>query len=354
MYFIMKNAHLYNYHNPSYGFHVINDLLPFAIIADKLEKGDISREAKRRLQWMDHCHKHKNVSLTCRYFGISRKTFYYWKKRYNPHNLKTLEDRSRRPLNTRKWEVSHRQELQVMKLRKKYIRYGKEKLKILYEREYRESISSWKIQRVIEKHQLYYHPVKTLKLRKKRRHSQYKKRITELQKEKRAGFLIAMDSIVIYSNGMKRYILTAIDVYSKIGFARMYKSKHSKHAADFLNRMYYLLDGKIENILADNGSEFEKDFRGATEQLGLCRYHSRPRTPKDNGCDERFNRTLKEEFIQLGNYSTEPDVFNENLTEWLIEYNFYRPHQSLGYKTPIDFQNQYHKVLPMYPSSTLT
>jgi len=347
----MKNTQTYP-HNLPYGFHVINDLLPFAKIADKLEKGDISREGQRRLQWMDHYHKHHNVSLCCRYFGISRKTFYYWKKRYNSQNLKTLEDRSRRPLNTRKWEVSHKQELNIIKLRKKYIRYGKEKLRILYQREYNESISSWKIQRVIEKHQLYYHPIKTLKLRKKRRYSQHKKRITELQKEKRAGFLIAIDTITIHSNGMKRYILTGIDVYSKIAFARMYKSKLSKNAADFLQRMYYLLDRKIENILVDNGSEFEKDFRDEVERLGLPRYYSRVRTPKDNACDERFNRTLKEEFIQLGNYSTDLDIFNQNLTEWLVEYNFYRPHQSLGYKCPIDFHNQYHKVLPMYPSST--
>jgi len=354
MYFIMKNTHLYPYHRIPYGFHVINDLMPFARMADNLEKGDISREAQKRLQWMDHYHKHHNVSLTCRYFGISRKTFYYWKKRYNPYNLKTLEYRSRRPLNTRKWEVSHKQELKVIRLRKKHIRYGKEKLKVLYEKEYGESISSWKIQRVIEKHHLYYLPVKTLKLRKKRRRNQYKKRITELQKEERAGFLIAIDGITIYWNGVKRYILTGLDVYSKIAFARMYKSKHSKHAADFLQRMYYLLDGKIENILTDNGSEFEKDFRDAAGELGLTRYHSRPRTPQDNSCDERFNRTLKEEFIQLGNFSPETDVFNRNLTEWLMEYNFYRPHQSLGYKSPIDFHNQYHKVLPMYPSSTST
>ncbi|MBU2472971.1 integrase core domain-containing protein, partial [Patescibacteria group bacterium] len=43
--------------------------------------------------------------------------------------------------------------------------------------------------------------------------------------------------------------------------------------------------------------------------------------------------------------------FNHNLTEWLIEYNFKRPHQSLNYETPIKFNNSI-KVSPMYPSST--
>jgi transposase InsO family protein len=327
--------------------------VPFARIADNLAKADISKEARRRLQWMDHYCQHQNVSLACRYFGISRKTFYYWKKRYDPSNLKSLEDQSKRPLNTRKWEVSRKQELNIIRLRKKYLRYGKEKLKILYEKEYQERISSWKVQRVIEKHQLYYHPIKTLKLRKKRRLNQHKKRITELKKEQRSGFLIAIDGITIYWNGIKRYILTALDVYSKIGFARMYKSKQSSSASDFLNRVYYLLNGKIENLLTDNGSEFEKDFRDAAEQLKIERYYNRPKTPQDNSCDERFNRTLQEEFIELGDFDPNPDSFNHLLTEWLIEYNLFRPHQSLGYKSPIDFHNQYHKVLPMCPSSTL-
>jgi transposase InsO family protein len=45
-------------------------------------------------------------------------------------------------------------------------------------------------------------------------------------------------------------------------------------------------------------------------------------------------------------------IFNRNLTEWLVEYNFHRPHQALGYLPPIHFPFKYHKVLPMYPSST--
>jgi len=43
---------------------------------------------------------------------------------------------------------------------------------------------------------------------------------------------------------------------------------------------------------------------------------------------------------------------NEKLTDWLIFYNFNRPHQTLGYKTPIEWYNDYklNRVLPMYPT----
>src|SRR3989338_7322955 len=113
-----------------------------------------------------------------------------------------------------------------------------------------------KIQRVIEKHDLYYHPQRIHRQKARRRHNQARRRITELKRQGREGFLIALDGITMLRAGMRRYILTAIDVYSKIAFARMYQTKHSKHAADFLRRMHYLLEGKMENIQTDNGSEF--------------------------------------------------------------------------------------------------
>jgi hypothetical protein len=40
-------------------------------------------------------------------------------------------------------------------LRKRYPYYGKKKLKVFYEREYSEEISTWKIERVIRKRKLY-------------------------------------------------------------------------------------------------------------------------------------------------------------------------------------------------------
>lgn len=327
-----------------------SSVLPMAASLASLP--DLTPEARRRLKWMDHYRKSGNAAQTCRYFGISRKTFYQWQKRYDPWRLESLKEKSRRPRRTRQWQVSREEELQVIALRKDHLRYGKEKLKVLYLRQYGGIISSWKIQRVIEKHKLYYNPRKTEKLRVKRRRNQPKKRITELKRERRHGFLVQCDVVSLFASGLKRYIITGIDHYSKIAFARMYQSKHSRHAADFLQRLHYLLEGKIENIQTDNGSEFAWHFREACLRLRIEHYFSRPRTPQDNAFDERFNRTLQEEFVKMGNMMTDCEGFNRKLTEWLIEYNFRRPHQSLDYETPVEFHYKYHKVLPMYPSST--
>jgi transposase InsO family protein len=315
---------------------------------------EISEQAKNRLKWFDYYRSHgKNASLTCRYFGISRKTFYKWFSRYNPYELNKLESRSRAPYNRRQREITFQQELKIRALRKKYIRYGKEKLKILYEREYKEKISSWKIQKTIEKYELYYHPIKNEKLRKKRKLAQRKKRITELKTRPIEGFFFQVDTVVIWWNNIKRYIFTAIDKNSKLSFARMYTRANSFNAREFLHRLWYLVDGKIVIIQSDNGSEFAKLFEEACVELGIEHYYSRVKTPQDNGMNERFNRTLKEEFVQLGNFEPEPELFNPALTEWLVEYNFNRPHQSLGYLAPVQFLNDYSKLLPMYPSSTI-
>ena len=57
----------------------------------------LSRAAKQRLRWFDQYAQHRNVSFTCRHFGISRETFYYWRRRYAPTALRPLESRPSRP-----------------------------------------------------------------------------------------------------------------------------------------------------------------------------------------------------------------------------------------------------------------
>lgn len=317
---------------------------------------NLSKEASLRLEWIIYYEitAKKDASFTCRHFGITRKTFYKWKNRFNERNLKSLEDESRAPLRVRQREYTPLQYQRFVEIRKRYIRYGKEKLLREYQARYPEdqSMTNWKMQCMIQASGIYYHPLKQARINRKRQRARKKKKITELKRKKVSGFLLCLDTMVKYWQGKKRYILTAIDKHSKVAFARMYNTHSSYSSQDFLYRLRYLLDGRIENIQTDNGSEFAKYFDRACQKLNIPHYYSRPRTPKDNGTNERFNRTLKEEFLQLGNMSLDTVIFNRRLTEWLIEYNFRRPHQSLGYSSPINFSYKYHKVLPMYPSST--
>ena len=72
-------------------------------ILDREGVQTLSREGKQQLKWMDYYHSRGcNVSLTCRHFDIARQTFYRWKRRYDPKDLSSLEDRSRQPRHVRK------------------------------------------------------------------------------------------------------------------------------------------------------------------------------------------------------------------------------------------------------------
>jgi len=59
----------------------------------------------------------------------------------------------------RTWEVTPEEEQRVKALRSQYMKYGKKKLKILYQQAYHADISTWKIERVVRKHHLYPDPV---------------------------------------------------------------------------------------------------------------------------------------------------------------------------------------------------
>ena len=78
---------------------------------------NLSKTAQRRLKWMDYHHQGHTVAQTCRYLGIAPKTFHKWRKRYNPHDLTSLEEKSRRPKRTRIWQVTREEERRILALR---------------------------------------------------------------------------------------------------------------------------------------------------------------------------------------------------------------------------------------------
>ena len=126
-------------------------------------------------------------------------------------------------------------------------------------------------------------------------------------------------------------------------------------ASDFLCRLQYLIPQSIENLQTDNGSEFAHYL----EEAAL--YFSRVRTPKDNPKVKRFHETLEYEWPYDGNLILDCDRFNRQLTEWLIEYNFNRPHEALDCSSPIEYIEKElirirgpSQVIPMWSASIQT
>jgi putative transposase len=319
---------------------------------------NISTKARERLEWMIFYYSvgKKSASFTASYFGIAHKTFHKWKKRFNPHIIQSLEEQSRSPKKKRIWEVTNIQEKRIIDLRTRYLKYGKKKLKVIYFQDYHEYISTWKIERVIRKHNLYPDPhdhKKKLK-RIQRRRFKPKLRIHEFRMQPFKGTLWHTDSIILWWYGARRVIFTAIEDKTKLGYARVYKTNSSRKAVDFLKRLLYLSDADVKIIHSDNGSEFAGEFEEACKELNITQIYSRVRTPNDNPCLERFNRTIQEEWLELSEVGLdEIDEGNIDLTNWLVEYNSHRPHESLDYLTPLEYaQRQYFKELPMWSAGT--
>jgi transposase InsO family protein len=294
------------------------------------------------------------VAETARHFGVSRRTLLTWRKRFDAANLLTLEDRSRAPKHERTWQVTSEEEVRILTLKRRCPRWGKAKIQVLYLRAHGVRISQWKIQRVVTKHQCFPEPVRVAKRARKRKRTGAlgrRKRIQELVIRREPHFLVQVDTVVRYIAGTKRYIFTAIDHVTKLAYARMYASGSSQGAADFLQRLWILFGARIQNLQTDNGSEFAGAFADACRELGVERYFSRVKIPKDNAVEERFNETLDLEFLRDGNLDSDVQRFNAKLAPWLVEYNTIRPHATLSYLTPLEFLER-HRRGRMWSSTT--
>lgn len=153
------------------------------------------------------------------------------------------------------------------------------------------------------------------------------------------GGLVKADTIVRFANGIKRYIVTAIDRESKFAFAYAYASHSSKPTRDFMEKFKYVAPVSLTHVQTDNGSEFAHHFEAYLHEEGIVHFHAYPRTPKMQSEIERFNRTLSDAFIACNRMLLvyDIDTFNEKLMDWLLWYNTRRPHWSLGLISPLRY-----------------
>lgn len=96
-------------------------------------------------------------------------------------------------------------------------------------------------------------------------------------------------------NGHFKYILTAIDHFSKMAFAW---PLHNKTAALVTAKVADLFENQLDTkptvIQTDNGGEFKSVFDDWCNDNGVLHIMSHSYTPQSQGAVERFNRTLKE------------------------------------------------------------
>lgn len=312
-------------------------------ITSLVRQGTISREASKRLRWLDYYGRYENARKTCRYFGISPQTFYRWKNRYDPYDLRTLESGSHRSHKVRQPQTPLKVMERIRELREEYPRWGKDKLAVLLRKEGTE-VSASTVGRVMNRLKargLLREPenVRLAKLaRRRRRKPRYAVRMPKGYSIETPGDLIQVDTLKLHlmSNDV-RYHFSARDIVSRWDCARAFRRQTSFAAALFLEYLEKKFPFKIKAIQIDGGSEFKKDFEEAIQKRQILLFVIPPRSPKLNGHVERANRTHREEFYEVETIGHTLEEHNRQLEKWYYIYNYVRPHQSLDYLTPAEY-----------------
>lgn len=280
-------------------------------------------------------------------FQVKKRTLYNWKSKFIQGGRKpeALNEKSKAPKTRRKRLWSEEAIAEIKRLRYDHPNLGKDKiyplLKKFCDERNLECPKSSTIGRLIKDcGSLRAFPQKITHFGK----IKPLKRSKALRKPKdfkteHPGHLVALDTVEKFIHGIRRYIITFEDIHTRFSFAWSTTSHASCAAKEFFDRCQKAFPLPFAFVLTDNGSEFKKHFNEELNRLHLIHYHTYPKTPKMNAHVERFNRTIQEEYVDyhLGDL-IEPDIFNNNLIDWLVWYNTQRPHYAFKNKlSPVQY-----------------
>ena len=289
--------------------------------------------------------EHKNqygISSAIDAFDVGRSTIYLWQKKYLASRklANSLSPKSTKPKRVRKSKISFLLIEEVARIRYQYPRMGKSKLKVFLdeycEKNNLDKISESSIGRIIKRlknsgkipsyKRLSYYADKD-KFRNCQRSSRQKLRRAGYY-PKQPGELVQVDCVIKIKNGIRRYIVSAIDYVSSFAYSYAYKSLSSTITSDFMDKLADVAPFTITHIQTDNGGEFSKHFDEKLAELNIVHFWNYAKKPIYNGKIERYNRTSQEEFIDPNIYDLfqNIDEFNAKLVDWCIYYNTKRPH----------------------------
>lgn len=134
------------------------------------------------------------------------------------------------------------------------------------------------------------------------------------------------------------YVHLAIDDHSRVAFGSIEPDERGSSACKALMqavRYYRSLGVRFRRVLTDNGSCYRsRRFRRLVQRLGMRHLRTRPYTPRTNGKAERLVQTSLREWAYARSYADSQQRASA-FRHWLHQYNWHRPHASLGYKPPI-------------------
>ena len=296
----------------------------------------LSDRARFRLRCVEHAQR-DGVAAAMLVFGVSRATVYRWRRRYDPRNLTTLEDRSRRPRRVRRATWTAAQAEAVRAMRERWPRTGKAKLAhLLAEQGVPLSVSMvGRILASLRRRGRLGEP-RLVPVRRPRPTRPHATRVPADQRHPtRPGQLVQLDTVHLRPvPGVERRQFTAVDVVSRTAVVGVRAAATAGTAAAFLGELVARMPMPVEAIQGDGGSEFMAGFEDACAAKGIALYVLPPRSPKLNGRVERLNGTARREFWEVYDGDLDLPSLTTALRTWERRYNTERPHQALGYATP--------------------
>lgn len=236
----------------------------------------ITKEAEKRVKILKFWKKY-GLQATIDAYGAKKSTLYLWQKIYkeNDYKLISLNPKSQARVVNNKRQINPTILKEIKRLRIEVCpNMGKAKVKKYLDNYCKDNnlpiYSESKIGRIIKEKKIYHHRQKiyhdgTIKLIKR----QKKKRKPKDLIVNDPGDLVQVDVIVRFVGQMKRYIVTAVDVYSRYSFALCYTRHNSLSAKDFIKKLEEVFPYQIKAIQTDNGSEFHKYFKEYLEQRNI-------------------------------------------------------------------------------------
>ena len=144
----------------------------------------------------------------------------------------------------------------------------------------------------------------------------------------------------VLGNGVKFRSFNVIDDYNREGLnITLDTSLNAKRVVKELDQLI-AWRGTPRRIRVDNGPEYiSETMRLWAIERKIELKFAEPGSPYQNGYVERFNKSYREEVLDAFTFRKLGEA--TALTKaWLWMYNNERPHESLGYKSPVDFAQE--------------
>ena len=266
----------------------------------------------------------KSISDVCIAFGVSRATWYKWKRRYDTYGIDGLKNQSRKPHNIKNLKVTEELEKLVLELRLNN-RFGPMRIRFRLKRKYGVSLGTKTIYNLVKRHKL---NVLAVKLKRKYKRFEMKHPNELVQMDTKGPFYLK-------SSRSKHYFIHAIDDCSRKVVSKWCNRRTSEAALSVLKE-WVKLHGKPNKVMHDGGTEFTStDFKNFLILNGIKDKQIPKGYPQEQGKVEAYNKIVISEFLQIEELKDEKDGA-EKYESFVNSYNYEIEHGGINGMTPAE------------------